>query len=247
MNENARIYICTHTDFDCPVSNPVYEIADSRQFFPDDKADNGIDALFYSELLTYHHLAKQPDLLPDIVGFCGYRKYFSFLDDVPDLETLVRKHGCIATTPRQLKMSVYRQYAHHFSFADMDVMAAIIRCQEPWLWSSFQRMLAGNTLYTCNMFIMRRDDFIDLIHCVWRALDAWLDVCGRDLPQRILQHPELYFKNRGRGATIPNQIRMGGHLGERIVSAIIARRYPDCLTYDIHLTEKARPRKNISL
>lgn len=99
MNENARIYICTHTDFDCPVSNPVYEIADSRQFFSDDKADNGIDALFYSELLTYHHLAKQPDKLPDIVGFCGYRKYFSFLDDVPDLEALVRKHGRIATTP----------------------------------------------------------------------------------------------------------------------------------------------------
>ena len=247
MNENARIYICTHTDFDCPVSHPVYQIADSRQIFPDDKADNGIDALFYSELLTYHHLAKRPDLLPDIVGFCGYRKYFSFLDNVPDLEALVRKHGCIATTPRQLKMSVYRQYAHYFSFADMDVMAAIIRCQEPWLWPTFHKMLHGNTLYTCNMFIMRRDDFIDLIRCVWRALDAWLDVCGRDLPQRILQHPELYFKNGGRGSTIPNQIRMGGHLGERIVSSIIARRYPDCLTYDIHLTEKARPRKNISL
>jgi hypothetical protein len=129
----------------------------------------------------------------------------------------------------------------------MDVMAAIIRCQEPWLWPTFHKMLQDDKLYTCNMFIMRRDDFIDLIHRVWRALDAWLDVCGRDLPQRILQHPELYFKNGGRGSTVPNQIRMGGHLGERIVSAIIAQRYPDCLTYDIHLTEKARPRKNISL
>lgn len=247
MNEKSKIYICTHTDFDCPVSNPVYEILDSRNLFIDDKADNGIDALFYSELLTYHHLAMTPDALPEIIGFCSYRKYFSFLDDVPDLESLVLEHGCIATTPRHLRMSVYDQYSYHFSFADMDVMAAIIRCQEPWLWSSFQRMLAGNTLYTCNMFIMRRDDFIDLIHRVWRALDAWLDVCGYDLQRRILQHPELYFKNGGRGSTVPNQIRMGGHLGERIVSAIIAQRYSDCLTYDIHLTEKARPRKNISL
>ena len=178
MNENARIYVCTHTDFDSPVSHPVYQIADSRQFFPDDKADNGIDALFYSELLTYHHLAKRPDLLPDIVGFCGYRKYFSFLDDVPDLAALVRKHGCIATTPRQLKMSVYRQYAHHFSFADMDVMAAIIRCQEPWLWPSFQRMLAGNTLYTCNMFIMRRDDFIKPRQKTTRSSAAWMNGAG---------------------------------------------------------------------
>lgn len=247
MNEKSKIYICTHTDFDCPVSNPVYEILDSRNLFIDDKADNGIDALFYSELLTYHHLAMTPDALPEIIGFCSYRKYFSFLDDVPDLESLVLEHGCIATTPRHLRMSVYDQYSYHFSFADMDVMAAIIRCQEPWLWSSFQRMLAGNTLYTCNMFIMRRDDFIDLIHRVWRALDAWLDVCGYDLQRRILQHPELYFKNGGRSSTVPNQIRMGGHLGERITSAFIAQRFPNCKTFDIYKTEKARPRKNISL
>lgn len=246
MNEGkARIYICTHTDFDCPVSNPVYEIADSRRLFSDDKAENGVDALFYSELLTYHRLAQRPDRLPDIVGFCGYRKYFSFLDDVPDLEALVSKHGCIATTPRRLKMSVYDQYAYLFSFADMDVMAAIVRCQEPWLWPAFRKMLTGDTLYTCNMFIMRRDDFTDLMERVWRALDAWLDVCGSDLQGRVLRHQELYFKNGGRGATVPNQIRMGGHLGERMVSAIIAQRYPDCHTFDIHITEKARPRKTL--
>ena len=245
MNEKSKIYICTHTDFACPVSNPVYEIADSRRFFPDDKADNGIDALFYSELLTYHHLAMTPDALPEIIGFCSYRKYFSFLDDVPDLESLVLEHGCIATTPRHLRMSVYDQYSYHFSFADMDVMNAIIRCQDFELWPLFNKMLHGNVLYSCNMFVMRREDFLDLIGRVWRALDAWLDVCGKDLQRRILQHSEIYFKNGGRGGTMPNQIRMGGHLGERITSAFIAQRFPNCKTFDIYKTEKARPRKTI--
>ena len=245
MNEKAKIYICTHTDFDCPVSNPVYQILDSRKLFEDDKAPNGIDALFYSEILSYSYLADRPYMLPDIVGFCGYRKYFAFLDDVPDLEGLVRKYGCIATTPRKLKWNVYNQYAHHFSFADLDVMKAIIRCKQPDLWPTFNRMLQGDTLYTCNMFVMQRSDFLSLMHLVWQALNTWLDVCGYDLQQRILLHQDIYFKNGGRGATIPNQIRMGGHLAERITSAYIAHYFPHCKTYDIHVTEKARPRKTI--
>ena len=39
MNENTTIYICTHTDFECPVKNPVYEIADTRKLFESANSD----------------------------------------------------------------------------------------------------------------------------------------------------------------------------------------------------------------
>ena len=73
---DAKIYICTHADFECPVKNPIYQIIDSRKIFENDKAPNGIDGLFYSELLSYKYIANKKEELPKYIGFCGYRKYF---------------------------------------------------------------------------------------------------------------------------------------------------------------------------
>ena len=245
MNDNTKIYICTHTDFECPVSNDVYEIVDTRHLFKEDKAENGMDGLFYSELLTYHYLAEHYETIPEYVGFCHYRKYFCFMDDVPDLEKIIREHGCIATSPYYLGMDVEQQYAQCFCYADMDVMKAIIRCRYPQLWKSFSEMLHSNHLYIANMFIMRRDDFMEIMRIVWDALNLWLDIMGKDLRGHIISHSEQYLKRYGRGASIEHQYRIGGNLGERIVSAFISDRFPNCKTYDIVFTEEARPHRKL--
>jgi len=126
MNENAKIYICTHTDFDCPVHQPIYEVLDARRLYPDDKAPNGVDGLYYSELLSYKWLADHPEQLPDIVGFCHYRKYWEFMDEVPDLAALIRQHGCITLHLHEVKGSVYDHYDRCFFFGDMDVAKTIV-------------------------------------------------------------------------------------------------------------------------
>lgn len=242
--EEVKIYICTHTNFDCPVKNPVYEILDSRQLFKDDKADNGIDALFYSELLSYKYVADHYDL-PEYIGFCGYRKYFSFMDDVPDIASLVEKHGCIATDPWKLKRNVYKHYAKCFCFADMDIAKAIVQGSYMWLYPTFCQMLKNDWLYTCNMFIMRKDDFQFIINVVWDCLDRLLAVFDGDVMQRINDHPQLYLNKKGVAAEVAHQFRIGGNIGERIISAYIMYMYPDALTYPIVLTEDRRPHRQV--
>ena len=244
MNENVKIYICTHTDFNCPVRNRIYEIADSRKIFTDDKAANGLDGLFYSELMTYKHLADHSDTLPEIVGFCGYRKYFFFLDNVPNIADLVERHGCITTTPYKLRRNVYKHYGGCFCFADMDVMKAVIRCKFPWLYPSFDKMLNSDWLYTCNMFIMRKDDFVEMMNVVWDAIDTWIDIIGMDIKGRIERHSNIYLA-KSKGGTLEHQYRIGGNLGERIVSAYISHKFHNPKTYDIIFTEYARPRKKL--
>lgn len=247
----TKIYIATHTDFESPVHHPVYEVLDSRRLFATDVAPNGIDALFYSELLSYKYLADHPNLLPDIVGFCGYRKYYSFMDDVPDIESLIIQRGCIATTPhhtcrtlanhQKQSISVYDQYARCFFFGDMDVMKAVVQLRHPELWATFNSMLAGDWLYTCNMFIMRRCDFLEMMHVVWDCLDAWLEAVGTDVYRRIIQHEACYLQKPSGTLRQPeHQFRIGGNLGERIVSAFIMRYFPQAITYDIVFTERAR-------
>lgn len=243
MNKETKIYICTHTDFACPVTNPVYEIADARQLFEDDKSPNGMDNLFYSELATYQHIAENYKL-PKYVGFCHYRKFFDFMDEVPDLEAMVEEHGCVATHPVVLKGTVESHYGRCFNFADLDVMKAIVHERKPSFYPAFVSALRDTSLYTANMFVMKRNDFKQMMRFVWDLLDRWLDVVG-DVKKRILDHPDIYLSRKGRGGTLSHQFRIGGNLGERIVSAYIKAKFPDAKTFGITIAEEARPSKEI--
>ena len=244
MNEDARIYICTHTDFRCPVTNKVYEITDSRNW-GEDRAENGMDALFYSELLTYHRLAEHPERLPEYVGTCGYRKYFSFMDDVPDIAATIAEHGCIATTPKTMRTTVYEQYQRCLCFADLDVMKAIIYGRMPWLYPAFEKSVNGPLLYRANMMVMRRQDFLDTITTVWSALDDYLAVVGKDIRRRVVDNRCAYLDRTTGGRSVEHQFRIGGNLGERIVSAIIESQFPKVKTYDMVVTETARPHREL--
>lgn len=92
---SAKIYICTHTDFEPVVTNQIYEVLDSR-LLGNDTTKEGLPGSFYSELYNYRYVAEHYEL-PDYIGFCGYRKYFSFFDDISEerIKELVDKHGCI--------------------------------------------------------------------------------------------------------------------------------------------------------
>lgn len=246
MNENAKIYICTHTDFDCPVHQPIYEVLDARRLYPDDKAPNGVDGLYYSELLSYKWLADHPEQLPDIVGFCHYRKYWEFMDEVPDLAALIRQHGCITLHLHEVKGSVYDHYDRCFFFGDMDVAKAIVMFRHPDLYDTFKTMLRSNLFYACNMFIMRKEDFLRLMSVVWDVLQSYLDVIDQDLQDRILQHPDAYLNKTSRkGRQVAHQYRMGGNIGERVVSAWIMQHFPNPKTYAKIVVEKAREHKTL--
>lgn len=247
MNEKAKIFICTHTDFDCPVHDPVYEILDSRKLFTVDKAENGLDALFYSELLSYQYLAKHPDMLPDIVGFCGYRKYFGFMDDVPDIEALIDKHDCITTVPKQVRSTVYEQYKRCLCFADLDILKTIIYFQFNWLFPTFCKSLEGGLLYRANMFIVKKEDFIEMMDVVWKCLDSYVGVIGNDIRARIIENRDVYLDKGTGSRSVEHQYRIGGNLGERIINALIMYKYPEAVTYPINFVEKARPHRKLNV
>ena len=237
---NCKIYIATHTDFDCPVKNPIYEILDSRKLYPDDKAPNGIGGLFYSELLSYKYVADNYDL-PPFVGFCGYRKYFSFMDDIPDIPSLIKEHGCIAVDLHTRPRSIYKQYAKSFCFADIDIAMGIVSSLYPDLFCSFSEMLRGNCIHPYDMFIMRRGDFRKMMKIVWTVLDHLVAVIGTDIVSRLNDHPHIYFSSNSKFKTVPFQFRIGGNIGERIISAYIMQHFPNVKTYPAVFTSDRRP------
>lgn len=240
----TKIYICTHTDFQCPVDNPVYEILDSRKIFADDKMQNGLDQMFYSELASYRHVAENNEL-PDYIGFCQYRKYFGFMDDIPNIPALIEKHGCIATEPYIAKKSIFAQYAKCFYFGDLEIAKGIVAASCPDVYPTFKAMLEGKELYTGNMFIMKKEDFLELMKDLWKVLDIFVETIGTDILGRINEYQSLYLNKHGILHEPAHQYRIGGNIGERFVSAWIMHRFQNPKLYPINYTESRKPYKSL--
>lgn len=234
---NTRIYVCTHTDFKAVVSNPVYETVDARQW-NDDRCDNGLHGSFYSELITYKHIAEREDL-PEYVGFCAYRKYFSFMDNVPDMDQLFREYDAVATTPLRFGYGVREQYARCHNVQDLDIVGGIIRRDYPDFFQSYDRSLRLHELYACNMFIVRREDFKWMMKMVFDILDKYLEVVGYGIEERIKAYPQKYHLGRPRTGVVAYQYRIGGFIGERIVNALLRYRFKNIKHYDKIITQES--------
>jgi hypothetical protein len=104
-NKNAKIFICAHKDFVPVVKSSLYQVVLPKG---KDEKDNVVGS-FWSELLQMD-IITQRKTLPKYIGFCGYRKYFSWLDNAPDIQRLIERHGCAVSLGIDLGMSVKEQY-----------------------------------------------------------------------------------------------------------------------------------------
>lgn len=213
-NRTAKIFICAHTDFKQQVTNPVYEVVDARM---DGDELNGVHGYFYSELLQMQRVIERKKL-PSIIGFCQYRKYFHWLDNVPDLKKWVDRYGCLVSQAKDLNTTVYKHYATVGNTEDLDVVTAIISKQYPYFEDAWLEHLNHNLLHPCSMFIMRSKDAKYMISTVRNIVDEYLRVIGGDIDKRINSMPEKYHLPQH---SIEYQRRVGGQLCERLVSAWI--------------------------
>lgn len=231
-----KIYICTHTDFDCPVSNKVYEIADIRDI---KKVPHNLRSSFYSELLTHKRIANRRRRKDDVIGFCGYRRYFDFLDNVPDLAKVIAEHGCITTLPLVFDGSLRTQYESCLNVEDLDIITGIIYNKYPDFSPHWEKSINGNKLHAGNLYIMPASKLKEMINLVFDVLDDFVNIVGEDIDARIKQNEGKYMFLPA-SARHEYQYRMGGHLGERITSAWIDWKFPDALNVDIVPIETAR-------
>ena len=234
---DTKIYICTHTDFKPVVSDPVYEVVDAR-LYNNDRCENGLHGSFYSELLTYRRIAERADL-PKFVGFCGYRKYYSFLNNVPDIPELLEEYDAIAATPVRVKPDVRSQYGRCHNAKDMDLVGDIIREHHPDLWPVWERSLRLPELYACDMFIVRREDFREMMGVLFDILDRYVATVGTDIEGRIMAHPQDYHIGMNAVSTMQYQRRIGGFIGERIVNALLRQRFKRIKHFDKVITQRA--------
>ena len=230
-NDRVKIYISCHKDC-AAVHNDVFTPVrqkDIVRFLLNGTEEDRFMAAHaneYCELLTQYWAWKYGDA--DYYGFCHYRRYFEFndqvktnahrsvkreylnartaeelgLNDADRLRREIARYDVIAPRPFNYYIcTVYWQYknADHLHIEDLDAVMDIIRTEYPEYDRAAREYLYGHYLYSCNMFIMRRSLF--------EEYSAWLfAILRRFYEQRDME--ALRYSSEA--------MRTPGHLGERL-------------------------------
>ena len=247
MEDNIDIFIGTYKDFKPQVTNKAYKIivgnhdvnidTDLEVIKCGDKNDV-LDDTFYSEIYMLKKLVDMNYPFKDYVGFCHYRKYFSFMNDVPDMESEeYSKYDAIISLPLILRKSNIEQYGSCHNIKDIGLILKIIFNKYPSYSNALCSFLFGKRLIPYNMFIMKREDFIEYINFVWDVLQDYVNIVGTDIKGKIEREKEEYLKKFSPNDTIEYQYRIGGYLAERLTNVFIIKKFNKVCSFKAEVTE----------
>jgi len=231
-NADAKIFICAHTDFEPVVKNAVYETIDSRKLPKPDVPD-----LYYSELWQMKKVSERKNL-PKYIGFCHYRRYFGFMDNVPDIGKTIEAHGAITTKAADLGMSMRKQYATWGNPEDLDICTQIISEKYPDFAPVWNRVLDSRKMHLATMSIMRTKDWLQLLDMMWTVAQEYLRRIGGDIVKRVEENPNAYHIGEQPFTTFTHELRVGGQFAERINSAWIEWKFPHAYEVPLAITRE---------
>ena len=239
-NCNINIFICTHKEFEPVVHNEAYKIINARQI----ESKLPLKDAFYSELYQFKYVADNLEL-PKYIGFCHYRRYFSFLDDVPNMDEIFSNYDAICSKPKVFNNSIKSQYLSCHNIEDLYIIGGIIAEKYPEQANMWKNFINGNILIPYNMFIMKREDFKEYIDFIFSILDEYLKIVGTDINKRIYDNYEKYIKRFYPNDSVEYQYRIGGYIAERLTNLFMMHKFKKIKTYPVIVTEdKYNQKKN---
>lgn len=236
-NSNLDIFVCTYKDFEPVAHHPCYKVINANDI-NGDVAENGLKGSFYSEILTYLYVWKNYKL-KDYVGFCHYRKYFAFMDEIPDMDEVFQKKDMITANPMTFGCSVEKQYELCHNIDDLHIVGQLIKKSPKYkeYYEYYQKFITGQMMFPCNMFIMRKEDFVSYCNFIEDILNGYLNEVGLDIEGRIEENKEKYLKDFSPNDRVDYQYRIGGYLAERLTNIFIMKNAKTVLTFPIKQTE----------
>lgn len=251
INNNVDIFVETHKNFNCPVTNGIYKIIKNHdveitntnlQILSDDSGDNihGRDDNF-SEMTMHYWLWKNYDI-KDYIGICHYRRYFDFMDDVPNFDELFKEYDIIL--PKQIKspFTNAQQYAIYHNIFDLDVISKIIKDLFPKYYDSHIETLCINcSIHPCNMFITKKETFNDMMNFVFAICFEFENRMNlhnsNDYINHINKNKSLYLKDFYPNNTVQYQARILGFISERLLEIYYNYNKLKIKEYDVNETE----------
>lgn len=229
---NTKIFISTYKDFTPMVKSTNYQVIDSRNI---EVPSLKLDDKFYSELYQYRWIYDNLyDELPQYVGFCHYRKYFSFFDNIPTMTD----EKCIIVKPLYFNCSVKYQYGMFHNIEDLEIVENIIKEKYNEYVPTMEKYFLGNKFIQCNMFVIKKELFKDYINFIFGVLDEYIKIIGCSVIERINNNKTKYLKPFYPNSTIDYQYRIGGYLAERLTGIFLLHNFKHFEEYEMIVSEK---------
>ena len=100
--------------------------------------------------------------------------------------------------------------------------------------------LSGKIFFPYNMFIMKKEDFLEYIGFMRGVLDEYVNIVGTDIEKRIKENESKYFKNIEKcpqNSTMEYQYRIGSFLAERLTNIFLFKKFKKVMAIKAEITE----------
>lgn len=242
MNENVDIFIYSHIPFKPIVSNPVYKVltnnhAPDSEFqtnlpiYRDYTGDNISDKnLMYNEYAGFYWILKNWEL-KDYIGMFHYRRYYNFLDDVPNIDKIFSYGFKVILNKRfplqynGVSMGNRDFYAIWHNVDDFDLMGKIVKENYPQYADGWDKMSEAQYIFPSSLFIMPKELFKEYVTYALNVMDKFNKARGCETPEQWLEyvkeHLKEYVRPQHQYYNIKMQARATGYLVERCLAAFL--------------------------
>ena len=219
-----NIYVCCHKDYeDVGINNPVYKLISDKNIKNNTaldfiKSDGFLDNRMWSEMTQIYYIWKHPELQADWIGLSHYRRYFEFMNDIPELtKPVIAKHI----------LNPYNNYAQYdvcHNSTDLLLTLNIIGKKKPEYYGAFIAMMDSHKYFPYNMFILPKDLFNEYCEFVFEILEEFdkaINVNNNyiNMIQRIGKYREKYVEKSGYPSNdFGYQARLFGFIAERLTT-----------------------------
>ena len=234
---NLDIFITAYKDFTPVVHDEVYKVIDTREI---DQSEYPLTDRFFSEVVLFFHIAEKMEL-KDYIGISHYRKYFNFMDDIPDVDKIFENCDAVLPSPTKFAKNIKEQYGCCHNIEDLEIVMDIIDEKYPE-YSEVSHLFfeKSKILFSCNMFIMKKEDFLEYVEFLRGILYEYLNRVGTDIYKRIEDNKDKYLKNSSKWPNMGEpwyQYRIGGYLAERLSNVFYLKKFKKIKMFPIKVTE----------
>jgi hypothetical protein len=263
INKNVDIFIYSHVPFKPIVENPVYKVltnnhapdeefqrypglipapsggtSDIRRNLPiyrDYTGDNISDKnLMFNEYAGFYWILHNWEL-KDYIGMIHYRRYFNFLDDIPNIDkifsygikVILNKKFFLTypPTPNGRRMGNREFYKIWHNVDDFDLMGKIVKENYPQYADGWDKMADADFIFPSSLFIMKADMFKEYISYALDVMNKFNDARGCHTPEEwiayVEAHKDEYVRPQHKYYDVRMQARATGYLVERCLAAFL--------------------------
>ena len=254
----VNLYIIAHKDFKNNIMvNPNYKIlCDDGSQLKDNYpleiiSTNTSDNILFPKRIGYGegskmyyiwNLYKSGNITSKYVGFVHYKRIFNFKNDIPDLDTIFEKYDGIVMEHYYFKENNYEQYTRNHLGIFFDEAINILKEKFPEYVPYLDEYFKRNTQNYCNIFIMKKNDFIkwgEFVYGILLELDRRFNLTSDEDTRELVEKETDKIKGNlkpydyKKKLDINLQSRMQGFVMERMTNLFYDRFFKNRLEIPI--------------